>query len=218
MKKVLLTFWLFFHFNFGFAQGIDLSVWDNAVLESASVHDSIKWLSLEEKKAIFYINLVRMNPKLFKSSILKPYLDSIEKKENKWTKSMENELSKLKPLPPMLLRKDLTECAVKHAVSMGKVGKMGHNSPDGGNLQKRLKHLKSAYSIFAENCHYGCEEGLEAVIDLLIDENVVGEGHRKNILHKNLKYVGVAIRPHIKTRYNCVMVFGGIRAIMKAPF
>jgi len=59
-----------------------------------------------------------------------------------------------------------------------------------------------------ENCSYGFETAIDIVLSLLIDEGVKNKGHRQNILSEDFNSIGVAIRPHITYRVNCVMDFG----------
>jgi len=63
--------------------------------------------------------------------------------------------------------------------------------------------------MIAENCDYGSTEPLEIVMSLLIDDGIASLGHRKNILHPGLNYVGIAIEKHKTYGVNCVMDFSG---------
>ena len=84
-----------------------------------------------------------------------------------------------------------------------------------GGLLLGTSHLWAAsniddtyYFAWGENCSYGFEEAISIVITLLIDEDIEGVGHRKNILNPGYNSVGVAIRPHKDYQFNCVMDFG----------
>ena len=70
-----------------------------------------------------------------------------------------------------------------------------------------------------ENCSYGYNDSESIVMSLLIDEGVASLGHRKNILSKDFKRVGVAIGKHPTYKYCAVMDFGG-RAVYRGylPF
>ena len=60
-----------------------------------------------------------------------------------------------------------------------------------------------------ESNQYGFPDALSIVIDLLIDDDMESLIHRKTLLHKELKYVGIGIRSHKKYRINSSLLFGG---------
>jgi hypothetical protein len=193
---------------FSFAQ--DQKVWDEKTLEEANTAKDENYLTEEEKKVVFYINLVRLNPELFGSTYLKTYLDTSRfQKKSKWTSSIQKELKSQKSLSVLYSAKDLFHEAENHSEDMGKKGKIGHNSSSGKSFKNRLKDFVKTYKSVGENCDYGNAQALNIVMSLLIDEGIENLGHRKNILHSDYRFIGVAIREHKKFRYNCVMDFGG---------
>lgn len=196
--------------NSGWAQESDLfKLWPDSTLAKANTGEAADYLGPEEKQAIYYINLCRINPSLFESTILKDYLKDKDVKKDKEVKELIHDLQMSGSkhiLQPNVL---LTNMARDHATDMGKTGRTGHNSSNGTSFHDRMSRASAVFKGVNENCNYGLETGLDIVIDLLIDRDVPNAGHRKNILDPEMRYIGVAIEPHSKWRFNCVQDFAG---------
>ena len=91
---------------------------------------------------------------------------------------------------------------------MGIQGKTGHVSLNGESYEKRAENISKRYEKALENCQYGYSNALSIVIDLLIDEDIVDVSHRKSLINKDVKYIGVSIKKHKIYRYNCVIEMG----------
>ena len=90
------------------------------------------------------------------------------------------------------------------AVESGEKGLLGHDRID----------CPRGYS--GENCAYGYDgSGQYFVMLLLIDDGVVGVGHRKNIVYNEFKGLGVAIRDHIGYKYDAVQNFSYTNDVLK---
>lgn len=177
-----------------------LLIWDKKELSRANSAVNLKTLSEEEKKIIFYMNLARINPKKFDSSILKTYLNDENIENSNAIKSLHEDLKSLKPLEEFYVDEELQVLAVNYATSSGAKGQVGHFQFN----QRFIKVLKQG-KYCGENCQYGYNSAINIVMDLLIDEGIEDYGHRKNILNTKFKLVGVAIRPHKK--YNdCTVI------------
>jgi len=214
MKKTLL-FLSAALFLFSFikpAEDYPFSKWDAATLEKANSAKNESSYSSEEKKVIFYMNLARMNPELFAKTYFQKYMDSIKTKFTSFANSLKNDLqTKYKPMEILMVKQDLTDEAVDHAKDTGKKGNLGHFTSDGKSYEFRMKKFKEIYSSTAENCDYGNQDALSIVIHMLIDEGQGTIEHRKTIMDKNLKFVGVSIQAHKKEKWTCVMEFGTIK-------
>ena len=186
--------------------------WDASTLEKANAAKGESTYSAEEKKVVFYTNLVRMNPDLFAKTYFQKYMDSTKTKFTSFANSLKNDLTtKYKPMEILTVKQDLTEEATDHAKDSGKKGNLGHFTGDGKSYEVRMKKFKGVYSSTAENCDYGNNDGLSIVMHLLIDEGQGTVEHRKIIMDKNLKFVGVSIQPHKKEKWTCVMDFGNTK-------
>lgn len=182
----------------------NLKGWDAGIIQLANSATDVQYMTDDEKKVIFYINLCRMQPKRFSSTFLKQYITKYPgMASNPYVVSLFSDLKKSKPLHPLQPDSDLYHCAENWAAQTGKSGEVGH-----GDFVKRLKTvLKKTYSEAAENCDYGSEEPLAIVLDLLIDDGVEGVGHRTSILAAKYNNVGVSIKPHKIYHWNCVIDF-----------
>lgn len=183
--------------------------WSEEVLSKCNTAKETPHLSENEKQVVLLMNMARNNGKLFAMGILKNYLDTATRSYSKdYVSSLREDLKKAKDLVPLTDDTDLFNEAVVHAADMGMSGKTGHNTASGKKPAERFKKLEKEFNPLAENCHYGSEDPLTIVIELLIDDKIAGTGHRKNILSPALAQVGVAIKPHTKYRFNAVMDFG----------
>ncbi len=186
--------------------------WKNWGVETMSkVEESTNYSSYteEEKQVVFYINLLRSNPEQFKTDILVPFVELNNIQKEKAYKSLLRELDKTPSLPLLKPHDELYESAILHAKDMGKSGKTGHKSSRGKSFEKRMQPLMNTFTGVGENCHYGTDDALFIVIDLLIDKGIPGYGHRKNLLQPDFEFVGISIQPHKKYGVNCVQEFAG---------
>jgi hypothetical protein len=186
----------------------DIQQWNETSLKQCNTAKDIGYLTSEEKAVIFYLNLVRVNPKLFAQTYLKNYLDTAPIKKGEYLKSLLEKLDNMSPIGTIEPQYDLYEVAKKHATEMGMQGKTGHISLNGESYENRAKKLSKRYEKAMENCQYGYSDGFSIVIDLLIDEDIPDLSHRESLLNKEVKYIGVAIKKHKIYRYNCVIEMG----------
>jgi uncharacterized protein YkwD len=178
--------------------------WDPAVLKKANTARDAEYLSKEEKAVIYYLNLVRLDPKLFAETYLKKYLDSTGD-NNTYTKSLIKTLPLVKPMDVLMPGQELCSFSKAYAIKSGKENTVGH-----GNFNQRIKVIKNQYNGYlAENCDYGNKKAFDIVMSLLIDEDIPSLGHRKNILNPKYRFVGVSIKPHKGYEWNCVIDFAG---------
>lgn len=207
--SLLFTFCIAFSTSLS-AQNSDLfKLWPDSVLVKANTAKSADYLSDEEKEVIYYMNLCRLNPQLFSQTFLKDYLKERSIKKDKYVKDLMRFLEETDDMVLLYPKQDLTLASEKHAEDMGKTGRTGHNASDGTSFADRLGSFAEVYAGINENCNYGLSDGRDIVMDLLIDKEVSNAGHRKNILDREMRFVGVAIEPHKRFRFNCVQDFGG---------
>ena len=197
------TFLAIFTFLF-FFQTNPYSKWDKKDLEKANTGKDISYLTDEERRVITLINLARINPTLFATTILENYIDSMSYKGSSYVNTLKKDLMGLKPMPALQFSKDLFDIAETHAVDMGNTGKVGHEK-----FKERYSAIAKKYMMNAENCHYGSDKAIKIVMVLLIDEGKGDSPHRKNMLNKDLTVIGIAIRSHKAKTWNCVQSFAG---------
>lgn len=183
--------------------------WKARDLAKANSARKIKEASFQEKKVILYINLARINGALFAETYLKDYREDVKLPKNKYYRSLIKTLKEQASLPPLQPKADLAKEAIKHAKEMGRTGKKGHRSADHKSFEQRMEKLRKTYTKLKENNQYGFPDALSIVIDLLIDDDKENLTHRKTLLHKDLKYIGIGIRAHKKYRINTSLLFAG---------
>lgn len=176
-------------------------------LQSA-MDGSVDFMTAEEQKVVFFMNLVRLEPQVFLTDVLQPYVKFHELNENTYLKSLYRDLSKAPSTAVFVMKKDLFEVSKLHVQDIGKKGLTGHKGSQGKTFKRRVNHLFSTYLTVSENVGLGFKSPLDNVIGLLIDDGVKDLGHRKAILSPDYNCVGVALGAHKNYTYGCVMDFG----------
>lgn len=191
-----------------FGQDDMFQLWPDSTLAKANSAAEVTYMSDEEKETVFFTNLVRINPPLFAETYLKDYLKEHDIKKDKDVKGLIQDLEAAPKMRILLPSEHLTTMARKHAKDMGESGRTGHQSSDGTSFRERSKAYEEYFVAINENCNYGNEKGVDALIDLLIDRKVPNAGHRKNILDPEMTHIGIALEPHVRWRHNFVQDFG----------
>lgn len=168
---------------------------DTAVLNPLLRTEEYIKLSLSEQEVIYWVNYVRSRPKLFLHEVLVPFLKVFPEIRGQYVSSLEKQLSSIKPSPLLKPSLSLYKVAHQHANDIRKRGgKLTHQSSQGENFQERMQRFGYT-SCVSENIYQGKEDGLFAVILLLIDSGVPDTGHRKNILAPEMRFIGVSFTP-----------------------
>ena len=186
--------------------------WTDAELAKANTAKNASYLNAEERKTIMLVNLARMDGKKYLQTYFQEYVKStpynkMNSSANNYVVSLKADLDKVKNLPMLKPDEGLYKAAKYHAKDSGKNGLVGHTSSNGNSMSKRLPKYVQGWNRLAENCSYGYDNAVNIVGQLLQDDNVPSLGHRKSILDNRLEFIGVAISPHTKYRFNCVMDF-----------
>jgi hypothetical protein len=177
-------------------------LWDSTVINACNTAVYASSLSQEERDLIWLTNLARFDAPLFSKTFLKQYIEDNEIIYTDYVKSLFSDMKSTSRLSILIFDANVCNLAKEFAVWSGKKGSVGHQK-----FAERSK--KSQHSRFGENCQYGESFALDILMRLLIDEGVVGVGHRKNILNPAYTHIGLAIQPHKNFKYVCVMDFGG---------
>ena len=85
-------------------------------------------------------------------------------------------------------QKSLEKVAFKHSLDMYNRNYFEHVSPDGGTLKNRLLDGEIIYMMAGENLAYNYDDSVRTVIGWLNSP-----GHRKNLLHKSYKKMGIGV-------------------------
>lgn len=189
---------------FSFSQGsivlhdkpfIITPVKDSALGNWLNNYPAYTQLAAEEKEIIYWVNYVRQKPEQFSDNILLPFLKQFPEAESTYTRSLINDLTNRSPVPPLIPSKKLNAVASSHARDLGTNRRsISHRSSKGESFKERLSKFGD-FECASENVYEGKEDGLQAVLFLLIDAGVQNLGHRKNILDPGIKYIGVSFFP-----------------------
>lgn len=212
MRKSFIHLLCIFWSLYGFAQQPEtvrnlLKKWEPKQVEQCRQLSEVGYLSAEEKNTLFYLNLLRINPRKFHDTFFSYYKDSLNADES-FVKSASADLLRTNPLTLLKPHLLLFDEARKHAIQMGDAGKTGHNDVYGTPYVNRVQHLTKKFKRVQENCQYGYDKGLFIVLDLLIDDEISDLSHRKSLLNENIRYVGISIQKHRVFKVNAVMEFG----------
>lgn len=169
---------------------VDYTGWNDPKYLAANSAQDEDYLTDEEKKVFFYLNLVRLNPKLFADT----YLGYLKNSTDYYESSLYQELQRIKPLQVIKPNRRLFESARCHAIESGERGFVGH------------ERFKCEEYFMGECIHYGQSDALQIVTSLLIDKSVISMGHRKICLGYFTE-MGVSIQPHKSYGQNSVLDF-----------
>lgn len=156
---------------------------------------NFNWLTAKEKDTYYWLNYARLYPKDFCDKYVVPLLDGGKEAENPYLITLIDYLYRMKPLPVLVPDRMAYESAKCHSVSCGDSGFVGH---------ERVNGCKSDF--YGECCSYGDLSARDHVINLLVDEDVLGLGHR-NICLGFYRSVGIAYAKHISYGENVVLDF-----------
>ena len=207
MKLIALCLIMTWSFNLP-AQDFrpDLHSWNAVKLFQARICAFSFSSTKQERDVVYYSNLARLDGKLFIKTILMPYLQSKGNADlNKpYTNSLIADLNRLPRLKPLRSSPLLIKMAKDYAISSGLAGIIGHK-----NFDQRCSSLYRSGLTVGENCAYRQQNALDAVIDLLIDQNEPRLGHRHNILSPAFTKAGVGIAKHRDYDNVWIMEFSG---------
>jgi uncharacterized protein YkwD len=96
-----------------------------------------------------------------------------------------------------------------HCLDQGSQGLVGHYGSDNSSPFDRMDRFGTAYGLKAENIAYGREIAFDIVLDMFIDDGVVGRGHRLNLWGEAFGVTGVNICPHTDYEFMTVVLYAG---------
>ena len=210
MKKLFLLFFSVF-LTGGFLKAQDplYPSWTVSEVATANTAANAGFLTDEEKRVIYLMNLARLDGKKFCDTYVKGYFIG---PVNSYRHTLYADLAKIKDLPMLVPVEQVCHAAKLHAVECGKLGVTGHKSANGHTQVERMESFGFSCAYSAENCSYGYSDALGVVMQLLLDNGVPILIHRRNILNPRYKVVGVSIQPHKAFGFNCVIDFGDFSA------
>jgi len=118
-----------------------------------------------------------------------------------------SQLKRLKPVKPLIPSRGLTRAAKDHAVDQAETGSVGHIGKDGSSAEVRMNRYGKWEKMVAENISYGHDHIQEIVFQMVVDDGMSSRGHRRNLMQPAFRFIGLAMGPHPKYGYLCVIKF-----------
>jgi hypothetical protein len=169
---------------------------DQQLLEYVNLQIKGRGLTEQEKQFFYWSNFLRLYPKRFSSEIIGSFLSTFPEAKGREAESLKKELLSLSPLPKYNFSVQLADLALEHASDLSdNANQISHVDSKGRTFPQRMK-MGGVTKCAAENIYTGKNDGLLALIMLLLDIGLESAGHRKNILNPNLLNMGLSIRPH----------------------
>jgi hypothetical protein len=172
--------------------------WNDKKFKSCITFEGVNYLNEEEKKVIWVLNMIRLDPQLFiKTVLLNPQVMNTWRCPEYYT--LIADVKKLKPDSTSLLPDSLAFVSARcHATQSGNIGYVGHSRQAGGCVK----------DFWGECCEYGSNNAFDILMNLLVDSGIYPPGHRYISLSPNYSKLGVSIQPHKSIyRVNTVMDF-----------
>lgn len=152
-------------------------------------------LTPEESSFFYWVNFVRKNPTSFRDFILIPFISQYPEVEGVESQSLLTDLSNADGIAMLRLSSALTSLSRDHAKDLVyRKGKLTHNSRMGFSFSQRVKSAGIS-GCAAENLYTGKNDGLLALLMLLLDLGLDPPGHRINLLNATYKSMSVVIAP-----------------------
>ena len=177
----------------------NLSGWNYKELMRLSSEESY---TFAENYVLYYLNKVRMNPKLFAEQYILPYVE-----QSKYAKEVFDKMQHVAPLPPIKVCGFLSQAASFHSIDLGETGNVGHNSSNGDTFKVRIDKF-CKYSYCGENISYGVYEPASIIVSQLIDEGLPSKNNRFNLLNGMFDSIGISQKKHSIQKIVTVIVFG----------
>jgi hypothetical protein len=169
---------------------------DQDLMEYVSEQIKGKGLTDEEKRFFYWSNFLRQYPKRFNQEIIDAFLKEFPEAKGKEAESLRKELLSLSALSKYKFSDLLADLSLEHANDLSEnSSQISHNDSKGRSFAQRMK-LGGVTKCAAENIYTGKNDGLLALIMLLLDIGLESAGHRKNILNPSFTNMGLSIRPH----------------------
>lgn len=183
----------------------------------------LPFLSPLEKEVFYEINRARRDPKGCASHLekWKPYFDGnllkfpdeIPIKTKEGWKAVDEAIRFLRStraMRPLTLYQGMSLGAKDHVKDLLSSGRIAHTGTDGSQPWDRVSRYGTWKKPIGENIAFGFNRAQLIVMGLIIDDGVLGRGHRKNIFNPLFQAVGVACHePTTPSKTLCVITFAG---------
>ncbi len=182
---------------------------DGWPVDSLNTAANADYLDDDEKSIILAHNLVRYNPREFARLYVAEYISYFRGKEFHYpglptimltregaapAEELFAELMRSRPTGLLYPSRGLSLSARSHVNYLCELGIRGHGGQ--GGLRARIERQGEWGVRIAENISYGNFSAHDALLYLLIDDQVFDRSHRKILLNPGFHYIGVARDKH----------------------
>jgi len=220
MNKYLFETFIFITTALAFFSPEAFAQKDESIIQKSS---EIKSISAIEQAVINEINTVRTDPKKYIG-----YLEEYEKflrgkivylpgtvplettEGSEAIKDAIKDLKKVSKLEPLNISYGLSKAANLQLKDLMQDLALGHTGKYGSTLTQRVAKFGRIGNRYAENIAYQSDTARDFVLTMIIDDGLKSRTHRKNILSRNFKLIGVAFGKGKNDMGLCVVVFADI--------
>lgn len=164
--------------------------WDQPQYRACNTAANVPYLSETEKEIIYILNMARMNPKLFCSTVVSKAAEIssfIDTSSAVYYKTLVTEMNSMTPMGTLNPDSLCYLSANCHASTSGKKGYVGH--------VRQSPECRQSQHFHGECCQYGVDDALGIVLNLLVDQDVPDYGHRRICLGTYSK-ISASSMPH----------------------
>lgn len=151
----------------------------------------------EANQVLYYINLLRQDPKSFFKTYVLPYGHSGPGQDTGYVTSLEKTIDTISSLTTLSISPAMLKSAAFMSANLARFNgkKLSHTSSDGQTFEERMS--KANVGCAGENLYCGINRSaLQMVLDLLIDWRVPDLSHRKNLLNPSFTFIGISLSPY----------------------
>lgn len=165
-----------------------------------------------QKEVLEELNVMRSNPSAYAK-----YLEAMRVGYNKLNTfeglpALEEAISTLKatkPLGKVEWSEGLFKIADAHAADVSSTGNFSHTGSDGSSLVQRVARFGSYTGYVGEAITTYDESARVIILQWLIDDGNQRRGHRKILLHPEVRLSGISTKSSSKHGFYCVLVASG---------
>ena len=106
---------------------------------------------------------------------------------------------------------ELALSAKEHVEDTGPKGLLTHEGSTGATVKERLQKHGKVVNCYGENLSFHCDQAVEVLQQLIVDDGVTDRGHRDNLFNKEFKIMGCFTGAHRDYEHmTCIDLAGGL--------
>jgi Cysteine-rich secretory protein family len=180
---------------------------DTSISKALQGQPMFNSLSKSGQELIYWVNLMRKNPRMFKDHYILPFLEQFPEAHSRESKTLLTQLSDIDVLPQLTLSPLLTGTSQDHAAFLAGKKVISHTGRGGKGFARRMAEA-GVTDCAGENIFDGQDDALVVLILLLIDTGVPGAGHREALLNPEFNTTGIGVASMDAKRVVFVQQFG----------